>query len=423
MVLAIAAGIADCVVSRTLFHARSGNPIWWKSDRLFAVTMDSYDPNSPADAKSPELPPSQLTYRDAMYLHASDIPERSVIMYRSAGVLVASDAQGQPLPASARITTGDFFKMFDVPLRYGHGWDRTADDGFEPVIVLSDKMNTKLFGGVNSVGRRVTWNDREFRVIGVLGRWRPQPLYYDLNNGPFDPPEDVYLPWGSGTSLRQPSAGTTNCWKSEKIVVYQDFLNSECVWIQMWVELPDAAAQARMQSLIDTYWAHERGAGRFPRPRNNRLTNVDQWLVDQRVVANDYRVLVGLAFAFLAVCLINTVGLLLAKFLNAASIAGIRRALGASRRALLAQHLGEVAIVAGGGAVLGLAFAALGLYAVRVLYTTSDPAGGGFQELAHFDMTSILWAAVLAVVTALLAGLYPAWRIGRVAPAVYLKNR
>ena len=47
--------------------------------------------------------------------------------------------------------------------------------------------------------------------------------------------------------------------------------------------------------------------------------------------------LVGLAFAFLAVCLINTVGLLLAKFLNAAPITGVRRALGASRR----RHCGR----------------------------------------------------------------------------------
>ncbi len=42
--------------------------------------------------------------------------------------------------------------------------------------------------------------------------------------------------------------------------------------------------------------------------------------------------LVGLSFMFLAVCLLNMIGLLLAKFLGAAPVVGLRRALGASRK-------------------------------------------------------------------------------------------
>src|SRR6185437_7793874 len=97
----------------------------------------------------------------------------------------------------------------------------------------------------------------------------------------------------------------------------------------------------------------------FPRPRNNRLTGVSGWLAANDVVGNDDRVLVGLAFAFLAVCLINTVGLLLAKFLNGASIAGVRRALGASQREIFTQHLVEVGALAVAGALLGLALSTL----------------------------------------------------------------
>src|SRR4029078_7320891 len=112
-----------------------------------------------------------------------------------------------------------------------------------------------------------------------------------------------------------------------------------CIWLQVWVELPDAAARERMQTFMDAYWAEQPPAAPFRRPRDNRLTNVAQGLRVQQVVDNDNRVLVGLAFAFLAVCLINTVGLLLAKFLNAAPITGVRRALGASRRPIFVQHL------------------------------------------------------------------------------------
>ena len=84
------------------------------------------------------------------------------------------------------------------------------------------------------------WNDNEFRVVGVLDNWMPLPKFYDVNNGAFEEPEDVYMPFGWNAALELQSAGNTNCWKPEDIKTYQDFLNSECVWIQMWVELPDA---------------------------------------------------------------------------------------------------------------------------------------------------------------------------------------
>ncbi|MBI2431295.1 MAG: DegT/DnrJ/EryC1/StrS family aminotransferase, partial [Candidatus Hydrogenedentes bacterium] len=50
-------------------------------------------------------------------------------------------------------------------------------------------------------------------------------------------------------------------------------------------------------------------------------------------VPSDVRLQVWLAFGFLAVCLLNTVGLLLAKFLGRSSQIGVRRALGATRKA------------------------------------------------------------------------------------------
>ena len=45
MVLAIGVGIAVCVVTLTLYHAMSGNPLWWKSDQVYAVTLDNWSPN------------------------------------------------------------------------------------------------------------------------------------------------------------------------------------------------------------------------------------------------------------------------------------------------------------------------------------------------------------------------------------------
>jgi putative ABC transport system permease protein len=317
--------------------------------------------------------------------------------------------------------------MFDVPFLYGGGWNRRADLGPEPVMVVSAELNRKLFGGIDSVGRSLRWNDREFRIVGVMDDWNPMPKFYDVNNNPFEGTEHVFVPWGWGEAVKAMSYGNTNCWKPDDFNSFEGFLASECIWIQGWVELPDAATRARMQSFIDSYVKNERRAGRFQRPDNNRLTDVGQWLEDQEVVQSDSRVLVGLSFAFLTVCLINTVGLLLAKFLNGASISGVRRALGASRRDLFVQHMVEVGVVALAGATIGLGLGALGLKGFRQLYTLTQTStlnrAGGLQALAHIDVTSVTIAIALAVVATFAAGIYPAWRIGRIPPATYLKNQ
>jgi putative ABC transport system permease protein len=342
-------------------------------------------------------------------------------MMRTGGVLSSAEPASGVLPERAllRVTTAGFFGMFDVPFAYGGGWQAAADAGPEPVIVLSKKMNEHFFAGANSVGRTLRWNDREFRVVGVLEDWHPSPKFYDLNNGSFDDPEDAYVPFGWLPALELDSAGNTNCWKPEQRESYLDFLNSECVWVQAWVELPDAATRARMQEYLDGYVNAQRSSGRFARPDNNRLTPVDQWLADNDVVRNDNRMLVALAFAFLSVCLINTVGLLLAKFLGGATITGIRRALGASRRQIFLQLLTEAGMLAAVGATAGLVLASLGLLGLRAMYATGS---SGFRTVMHIDVWSVAMAVALAVVSALAAGLYPAWRVGRLAPAVYLKS-
>jgi putative ABC transport system permease protein len=422
MVLAIALGIAVCVMTLTVYHAMSGNPIWWKSERLYSVTMDNWDPNNPYH-EQPNLPPPELTYQDARHLFGSTIPQRKVIMFSTSGDISAA-ATTPARPVRTRFTTADFFAMFEVPFLYGGAWSARADDPPQPLIVLSREENEKLFGGLNSVGRTVRWNDHEFRVSGVLDDWFPRPRYYDLNGGHFQEPDSVYLPFAWGIAHEQLNDEEADCWRPEVINSYPDYLASDCVWLQMWVELPDASSRARMQAFIDGYWAEQRKGGRFERPRNNRLTTVGQWLRDREVVDNDNRLLVGLGFAFLAVCLINTVGLLLAKFLNGAAITGVRRALGASRRQVFIQHLIEVGVLSLLGAALGLGLAALGLAAIHHLYAAAHLFHrGGYQELMHFDPIGVAWALALAVLATLAAGLYPAWRVGRLPPAVYLKSQ
>ena len=99
--------------------------------------------------------------------------------------------------------------------------------------------------------------------------------------------------------------------------------------------------------------------------------------------------LIGIALLFLGVCLVNVVGLLLAKFLNNAALTGLRRALGASRRDIVRQHLAEVLLLGAAGGVLGLVLAMAGLHGIRGLYDFEADLGS-WQRLTSIDFTVVL---------------------------------
>jgi putative ABC transport system permease protein len=418
MVFAIALGISVCMVTLTTYRAAANNPAGDRSGILFAASIDSWDPDNSYEENDKSLAPTMLTYRDARALHASAIPDRKVIMYRSGEIYTRADKGMDPQYFPTRMTTSDFFPMFEVPFLYGGPWDAKADAGPDPVIVLSKEANQKAFGGINSVGKTLQWVKREFRVIGVLDDWEVMPRYFDVSNGAFQKMDGAYVPFSWGQILELGSHGNTNCWKTELVDSFQAFLNSECIWIHGWFELRTTEKQRDFREFLDTYVLDQKKHGRFPRPLNNHLYDVDGWLKRNKVVEDDNKAMLVLAFAFLAVCLVNTVGLLLAKFLNAAPVAGIRRALGASRRDIFWQHLTESGVVALVGGLVGGLLGVAGIWALRAWY-------GRFVDEAlralPFDSTNFLIIIAIAVGAGVLAGLYPAWRIGRAAPASYLK--
>ena len=421
MVMAIAIGIGACMTTLTVYSLMAADPIPQKSDRLHAVRLDSWDPNRPWD--EPNEPPPELTYRDAMALMRSDIPTAHAAMYKGAFALQPDDKSIPAYLVFARITFKDFFSLFDVPFQYGNGWDSSADTSLSQVVVLGKAANDRLFGGADSVGKTVRLNDKAFKVIGVLADWNPTPKFYDVNNGAFDDAEDIYLPFGVALPLQVRSAGNTNGWKPENIDTIESFLNSELVWIQFWAQLDGsdtespAEQKARYQSFLDSYVMEQKKLGRFERPLNNRLSDVNQFMSEREVVGEDNRVLVGLSFLFLAVCLINMIGLLLAKFLGRAPELALRRALGASQWQVLQLNLVEVSLIGVIGGLLGLLFAWLGLIAVRALY------GDGYGALTSLNGTLAAQALLIAIAASILAGLYPALRVGRMVPAGLLKTQ
>lgn len=419
MIFAIALGISVCMITLTSYRAAAQNPAGERGKVLFAPSIDSWDPKEGWDEDEDKTyAPTQLTYRDARGLFASNIPDRKVIMYKAGGIFSRDDKGMEPEYIGTRMTTADFFPMFSVPFLYGGPWDAKADEGPDPVVVLSKETNRKAFGGENSVGRTVTWHGRQFRVVGVLDDWEPAPKFYDVSNGSFNQQEGAYIPFTWGQVLQLGSAGNTNCWKTEIIDSWEAFLNSECVWFHAWFELRTTEKQRAFREFLDNYVIEQKKSGRFQRPLNNYLYDVDGWLKRNKVVGDDNKAMLTLAFAFLAVCLVNTVGLLLAKFLNAAPSAGIRRALGASRRDIFWQHLTESALVSLAGGIVGGLIGWSGVWAMRAWYSHFLDAP---LKFIPFDEVNFFIVVAIAVFAGLLAGLYPAWRIGRAAPASYLK--
>ncbi|WP_371186169.1 ABC transporter permease [Thalassotalea maritima] len=412
MIIAIGLGIGASMTTVTVTYLMSANPIPHKSDNLYYVQLDSWDVNNGANDDGD--PPDQVTYRDGTYLFAQQKAFRQSIQSQANAVIEPEGDDALPFLVSARANSADFFAMFDVPFIYGGGWDHNADINKEQVVVLSREINERVFGGENSVGRQLRIAGNYYKVSGVIDTWQPMPRFYDITTGAFNESEDIFVPFSLVAEQKINRSGNTNCWKPSGDG-WQAFLDSECVWLQFWVELNSEQEKQDYMTFLNAYVEQQKLIGRFERPLNNRLSNVMQWLEEQQVVADDAVMMTAMSLMFLVVCLLNTVGLLLAKFLSKSAEIGVRQALGASRSSLFAQYLVESGCIGLAGGLLGLLLAWLGLQGINMLY------GDMLQQLTTLDSTMMLTAIALAITTSLLAGLYPTWRACNVQPSTQLK--
>ena len=416
MVLTLAIGVAASISTLTILHVMTGNPIPHKSDRLFVPVMDvgtltDYKPGA-------EPNDEQMTYIDARNLLKSGLGERRTAIY---GVQAAVEPVRKDLgafSASGLAATRDFFAMFEAPFKYGQAWSEAEDDAGANVVVLGQAMAEKLFGNVNPVGQRVSMLNNTYQVIGVLEKWVPIPRYYRLVGalGAFGAEDEFIVPFQSAINGKHNNSGSTNCTDDVRSPGFEAFRDSECTWIQFWFESGSRSERATIQSYMDGYAAEQRKLGRLQRNEPAKLYNVMEWMENKKVVGKDSKLSAWLAFAFLLLCLVNAIGLLLAKFSVRAAEVGIRRALGASRREIFRQFLIETAVVGLAGGVLGLllAFGALALIAMQ---------SRQMAIVAHMDWMMLGFTFILSVVAAVLAGLLPTWRACQVTPAMQLKSQ
>jgi putative ABC transport system permease protein len=413
MVMAIGFGVAASMITWSVFRAVSGNPIPDKSAQLFIPQIDAWGPQQnlkgePADA---------LGYVDAIALQRAGEAKRQTMLYPVQLAVIPQGKRDLPLNANGYAVGSDFFPMFEVRFRYGNGWSAQADEARAAEVVISSELNQKLFGGADSVGRTIDLGGHDYRVAGVTGHWNPRPRFYDLfsTSGFADEP-DFYLPFSRALDLKMYTGGRNSCRGALTFTNWADYVQSNCVWITPWVELDSPAEVTRYRSFLTHYAAEQQRAGRLGWAPNVRLRNVTQWLDYQHVVPPESRISLVVALGFFLICLINTIGLLLAKFMRRAGEIGVRRALGATRGAIYAQYLIEAGTAGFAGGVLGLLLTALGVTGIGLLFPPE------IAKLAQLDLSLVGLTLVVAIVATVLAAFYPASRAAHVQPAWQLKS-
>jgi putative ABC transport system permease protein len=388
LIAAIALGICISTTFIALRHVFEKDPLPGKSHSLFYVRLDNWDPSRAYIAEDPKSLPPQITYRDMRALMRSTIPTHQTGAFIARLFVFPSSTNVRPFRETTRLAFSDFFPM-----------------------------NQKLFGGGNSVGKTVRIADRNFKVVGVISPdWRPSYRFYDLNGGPVAP-ESIFMPFNLTPVMKLQPNGNSDGWKDYGNAP-EDLYNSEQTWIQFWVELPDAAKVQAYRDYVANYVRDEKQHGRFQRPLHVEINSMPELLEAFGFVPKTVKVMSVVSLLFLVVCSLNLVGLLLGKFLARVPEVSVRRALGASKIHVFWQHVVECEVIGVAGGALGML---LSVGMLSVIAKILQQGNGNSVTGVSLDLEMVVVSIFLSLVAGLMAGVYPAWRICSVAPAMQLK--
>ena len=413
MILLIAIGVAGSITTYALLRVLSADPLPLKSHQLFVPQIDNRGPNRITTGGEPD---PELTFKDVAALRTHHEATAQTAIYPIYVSAVPRDESIQPVAAKGYAVNADFFRMFLVPFEFGNVWSGADDEAGSNAVVIGKDLNQKLFHGENSVGRELPVEGHVYRIAGVMEQWNPLPRFYAAADvQAFDLPPQIFLPFRRAVDLKVATAGSTFCALNYQGKGWDDLVRSECTWISYWVELQDSAAVERYAAFLAGYADEQRANGRFNWPAYTRLRSVNQWLEYLRIVPSEARISFLAALGLLLVCTVNTIGLLLARFMRRGLDIGIRRALGASRGAIYRQYLLEAAIIGLAGGVVGVVLTALFIGNLDLVFEAK------IARTVHSDLGTIVLAISLAVLVAMIAAAYPVWRASRIQPAWQLK--
>ncbi len=304
-----------------------------------------------------------------------------------AGALLSVIAEGQvqpvgwtankPLTPDAFIGQGRFFTNAEVL-------------GGDSICVLGYQTALDLFQGDDPIGQTM-WVDRKpCQVIGVLTELEAVSVQDRINTRPN---EGIILPIS---------------------FAIQNLFNEE-PWVTVIAHVKDESKMEETKAQIATYLRQRHGITQDAEGNyadDFHMTTKQDVLGAQLQSAATFSILLtALAIVSLVVGGIGVMNVMLVSVSERTREIGVRMAVGARGRDVIAQFLLEAILLSAGGGVLGIAVGVL----------TIPVAASLNQGAALLDLRSIPLAFGVSLGTGLVFGLYPALRASRLDPIEALR--
>jgi len=285
-----------------------------------------------------------------------------------------------------------FFDVFDLPMVSGDGRRALADPSG---AIISESLAHKYFGTSDPIGQTITASYQGPQTYRIGGVFRDLPANSDMK-------VSLLLPLIKGVER-----DSWFHWGSTHLTTYLRFDTA-------------AAARAYAQKLpafVDRRALKDSGPNASKTEALALLPLTEQHLTSPTGSVSSKKLTVvtlGLVGVLtLLIAIVNYVNLATARAGLRAREVAMRKVLGASRKALVTQFLGEAMLMVGIAALGGLILAELGLPLVNA-------AGGLSLTIPYMVVVPAL--AVLVVVVGALAGFYPALLLSRVPAAAVLAS-
>ena len=431
MIINLVIGITLLLTMSTTMKLSSSTALEHSSEYVYNFSLNFMD----AEYEIRNLfrsPP--LAYQDATQLKNAELDVKHLSLnYETRFVIESQETdETRPIRAPASASDLDYFKILQVPFVYGQPWLEEQKDS--DVIVIDKKVNDQLFAGENSVGQFVKVNRQLLKVVGVMDlsryKYRIQNMrfsnrYNDLAVIPMETAERMHLPRTGFMPCQTKEEGLRVEFRESDV---QGLKSAECGYLVTWLEFDRDNHQQQLAEV--TKWARnyaqqQVSLGRFPHEQKFALNSLESLMQELRRFLRWETVYLQFAYLLFAICLVNTVGILLAKYQAKNKLVSLYRALGASRTYIMKIHLIEISIIALVAILAGIALAHLGLELMfQIARYQSDYVGDPsiVKAIYTIDYGFAFSTGLFIYGAILLAGLYPVIRISGIAPAAQLRG-